>query len=225
MGGFGSGRHNYAGTPTVEECRHLESNEFTDVIDAPDGTGGTLSWGDDGDTLRFNIENDEEDEHADAVRLTYYITRGEETQEYDYRVRFDYTTCHFGGVRPWFLCPECGERRGKLYRPLEAPAFACRECYDLGYTSSRVSGTHLEEPLWRYRQAFAKADAKGRRPHPENLPYSPERPKGMHADTFEELLEDVRRAREEWDDAVFAGMRRYAENATDQILAPAGAEE
>ena len=44
-----------------------------------------------------------------------------------------WTPCHYGGSRPWFLCPGCQRRvailccRGKW--------FLCRHCYWLPYTS------------------------------------------------------------------------------------------
>jgi hypothetical protein len=217
MGGFGSGRNRYATTPTVEECRHLSSDVFTDAIDAPDGATARLSWGEDGDTAAARIENTDNGEHADALWIHYVVDDGGEKREHQYRIPFDYTDCHFGGVRPWFLCPRCAERRGKLYRPIGRDRYACRECHDLAYTSSRVSGTHLEEPLWRYKQAFAKADAENRRPHPEGQPWRPERPKGTHRDTFEEDLADLRRARDEWDGAVLSGMKRYVDGDADQL--------
>jgi hypothetical protein len=40
----------------------------------------------------------------------------------------------------------------------------------------------------RYRKPFAKVDAENRRPYPNNAPYFPERPTGVHHDTFEELV-------------------------------------
>lgn len=45
MGGWGSGRRDYATTPIVRECRALNINEFTDVVDAP-GTWLSVTWGD-----------------------------------------------------------------------------------------------------------------------------------------------------------------------------------
>jgi hypothetical protein len=56
----------------------------------------------------------------------------------------------------------------------------------------------MERAEQRYRKAFAKADAENRRPHPNNAPYFPERPTGMHHDTFEDLVDDVQAARREW---------------------------
>ena len=76
--------------------------------------------------------------------------------------------------------------------------YLCRECYDLGYRSSRTSGDAVERAEQRYRKAFRKADAENRQPHPNNAPFSPDRPKGMHHDTFQDLVDEVDAAHAEW---------------------------
>ena len=55
------------------------------------------------------------------------------------------------------------------------------------------------------------ADAKDQRPHPNNAPWTAARPKGMHHDTIEQILEDVREAHREWDEAMQAELRRLAD--------------
>lgn len=232
MGGWGSGRYEYASTPTVEECRHLDVTNFTDAVDRP-GRGGPIYWGDPDDpeaSVSIVFLSDDhldaleageklettpvedgdpdavDDERTAAIYLNYTVTppRGGESRDVSYLVRLEYTDCNFGGSRPWFRCPTnaggCDRRVGKLYLPIytDQGRFLCRECYDLGYRSSRTSGDDLKQAELRYRRAFAKADAENRRAHPNNAPYRPERPKGMHHDTFEDLLEDVDRAFEEW---------------------------
>jgi hypothetical protein len=246
MGGFGSGRREYATTPTVEECRHLSADKFTDAVEHP-GHGGVIYWGDpddpaasirivllsdthladlkDGKKLETKPVEDAPDtfqkidtdtdagERATAAYLEYTITntRTDESREVSYLVPVDYTDCNFGGVRPWFRCPTdaggCNRRVGKLYLPPGRDQYLCRECYDLGYRSSRNSGNELERAEQRYRKAFAKADAEDRRPHPNNSPFLPDKPKGMHRDTFDDLLADVRDAREEWDREMNERMR------------------
>lgn len=218
MGGWGSGRRDYATTPTVEECRHLDTDRIKARTENP-GTRGWVYWGDreDPDSWLTVIAEgerhlEEGDTRAAALRLKYTITHkrtGEET-EVDYSIPLEYTACNFGGYRPWFRCPgvvsgdRCGRRCRKLYLPYRrwAEYYLCRECYDLGYTSSRTSGDELKQAELRYRRAFAKADAENRRPHPNGEPWFPERPNGMHHDTFEELLEDVRTAETEWAEAM-----------------------
>lgn len=225
MGGLGSGRWEYATTPTVEECRHLDIDRIKGRTERPD-TQGWVYWGDREDpdswlTVAAEGERHLEDEtRPAALRLTYTITdtRTDEETEVDYPVPLEYTECNFGGVRPWFRCPgvvdgeQCGRRVRKLYLPHRRGAeyYLCRECYGLGYTSSRTSGDEVKQAELRYRRVFAKADAENRRPRPNGSPWRPERPKGMHHDTYEELLEDVDRARQEWREAFDEQLRSMA---------------
>jgi len=224
MGGFGSGRDEYATTPDVEECRHLAVDEIKAVTEQP-GFRGSVWWGDPADPdASITVEAvgertlGEEETRAARLRLIYTITDGytDESEDLEYSVPLEYTACNFGGYRPWFQCPglvdgePCARRAGKLYLPLYARGaryYLCRECYDLGYRSSRDSGNDLARAEQRYRKAFAKADAENRRPHPNNAPHVPERTPGMHYETFEALVDEVQQARREWHAAMDAQMR------------------
>jgi hypothetical protein len=227
MGGLGSGRHEYATTPTVEECRHLDVDRIKNFTEYP-GMKRLVYWGDRADPeATITVESDGERELGDEtraarLRLIYTITDGrtDESEDVEYPVPIEYTECNFGGYRPWFRCPgvaggeACRRRVRKLYLPLYARGaryYLCRECYDLGYQSSRSSGDDVERAEQRYRKAFAKADAENRRPHPNSMPFLPDRPKGMHHDTFEDLTADVREARREWERAFNREMRALAE--------------
>ena len=213
MGGLGSGRADYATTPTVENCRELDVNEFTDAVEYP-GMSTTVQWGskeDPSGSIRvYLLPQNKNVKKATSFRLEYTITDGRtgEKTTRDYRVPLEYTECNFGGERPWFRCPgvvsgeRCNRRVAKLYRPPRGELFFCCHCYDLGYTSSRTSGNELKQAELRYRRAFAKADKESRRPHPNNRPWLPERPKGMHSDTYEEFLDKVQAARREWASAM-----------------------
>jgi len=223
MGGFGSGRDDYATTPTVGSSYSLDADHLTDGVDHPGEAVGRKWWGDREDpTLELELHFEAREEDADRAeyvriessRVDQYT--GEKSEQ-SHPVALEYTECNFGGVRPWFRCPgvvdgeQCGRRTRKLHLPRGGEYWLCRECYDLGYASSRASGNDIDTALLRYKRAFAKADAEGRRPHPSNAPYLPERPKGMHHDTFADLLDDVQAASEEWHQAVDAQMRQLAE--------------
>ena len=71
------------------------------------------------------------------ARMNYTITRYRDgsKQDYDYRIGLVKTPCHLGGVRYWFLCPQCGRRVGKLYRKPLGEMYFCRICNDLTYQS------------------------------------------------------------------------------------------
>jgi hypothetical protein len=60
---------------------------------------------------------------------------------------FTFSTPHFGGQRYWFLCPHCGKRVGKLYRPRLTDKFECRHCHRLTYASSQVHNRSYRKPL------------------------------------------------------------------------------
>jgi hypothetical protein len=61
---------------------------------------------------------------------------GGEWQDEIYPVHIVRTPCHYGGSRPWFVCPVdgCGRRVAILY---DAQIFACRRCHRLAYASTR----------------------------------------------------------------------------------------
>ena len=221
MGGPGSGRYDYATTPTVGECRMMDMDDMKEVTEHPN-TAGELYWGepeaDDRNWLKWRTEGLRKiggEERAKMIRLVYTTTHypSEESSQVNYTVPIDYTEPNYGGVRPWFVCPECDTRRRKLYLPPRrgASRYLCRECYDLGYHTSRTSGDDVKQAELRYRRTFAKADAEGRRPHPNNASHFPDKPKGMHWDTFDSLVEDARDAREEWHTEMDRKMRELLE--------------
>lgn len=55
-------------------------------------------------------------------------------QEIAEGIQVEWTPCQYGGQRPWFLCPECSRRCGKLYG---GRLFRCRLCVNLVYESTR----------------------------------------------------------------------------------------
>jgi len=70
------------------------------------------------------------------------------------------TTCHFGGVRRWFLCTRCGKRMGKLY--FRRSYFACRHCHKIAYQSQ--SGDSEDRLIWQYHSFLHKIANKKLQP-------------------------------------------------------------
>jgi len=60
-------------------------------------------------------------------------------------VRLAVQPCHYGGVRPWFLCPSCGKQR--LVLVLREGVAKCRRCHGMTYRSTRLRTweRHAEE--------------------------------------------------------------------------------
>ena len=74
------------------------------------------------------------------VRLCYRLTPyGQEPLEFDYQVGLARTPCHYGGSRPWFVCPRCHSRRAVLYGIASDGRFGCRKCMRLAYASETES--------------------------------------------------------------------------------------
>ncbi len=110
---------------------------------------------------------------------------GGESDDVKQTVPLDWTACNFGGKRPWFLYPgvvgdeRCGRRVAVLYGP--GRYFLCRRCYDLTYQSQRDNKMH--------RALHRAQDIRRRLGGSANMtePF-PERPKGMHHDTYMRLF-------------------------------------
>ena len=95
-------------------------------------------------------------------------------------VQIAWTPCHFGGYRPWFLCPsdQCGRRVAILYGP---QPMLCRHCWRISYESQRENEIQRLRRRLRYIESIYSG-----------LPGKPsvrvgERPKGMHHRTFQNL--------------------------------------
>ena len=77
--------------------------------------------------------------NRDRPRLTldYSTSRDGETEWSPRKehIRLDSTPCNYGGERTWFLCPHCRNRRAVLFSA--GGVFACRQCHDLAYASTR----------------------------------------------------------------------------------------
>ena len=186
MGGTGSGQ--YGGRPTTDGCRSLDINRLHRDGCLRPGWRGTVHWSRDGEVVAsIGVRATE-----GRITLTYrYRRNDEEWQAVEEPVPIVWTPCHFGGSRPWFVCPgvvdgvPCGRRVGKLYGP--GRYFLCRHCYRLAYQSQR------EQP---HERALRRANAIRRRlgGEPGMLCPFPEKPKGMHWRTYERLRHRVRDA-------------------------------
>lgn len=162
MGGYGSGRH--GGRATTTSCYNLDINRLNRGGSLRAGYSGVVTWSnDDGDRLAsigIAINTDE-------IELAYTHNSVPKNQ----MVRIDRTPCHFGNTRPWFRCPFCSRRVGKLY--IASDGFACRKCYRLTYTSTRMDA--IDRSWRRVRNLEAKlADDRAK-------------PKGMHWRTYNRL--------------------------------------
>lgn len=92
-------------------------------------------------------------------------------------IRLTTTRAGYGGVRTWFLCPQCSRRCGILFHhPVRA--WACRICCNGRYASE------VEGPIKRlYRKARKLRQRLGQMDGNMFLPF-PGKPLGMHWSTY-----------------------------------------
>jgi len=132
MGGIGSGTWTRWDTrPTVEDMKPLRIGALAKGGWLHSGTSSSYRWSIDG---RPNGEI-HVTAGGDHIRLNYrHQSWGGDWVTEAYPVGIAYVPCHFGGSRPWFICPAvgCGRKAGTLYG---GRIFACRTCHGLAYPS------------------------------------------------------------------------------------------
>jgi len=118
MGGSGSGR--YGGRQRCERCLAIDVRDWQrrGFLARPGGYF-TWIWSRFAITVCVNVNH---------VVLKYSSESGEPHTE---SIQLAQTPCHYGGTRPWFLCPSCHCRCAKLF--LRRGRFLCRVCHRLGY--------------------------------------------------------------------------------------------
>lgn len=108
-------------------------------------------------------------------------------------IDLDYTDCHYGGQRPWFVCPGCGTRKAVLRSV--GGRFRCNACHGIAYSSTRESAH--DRALRRAHEVRRKL---GEGPGP--VWHRPPKPKGMHWKTYWRLCQTFDRT----DEVVEAGL-------------------
>ncbi|WP_188880124.1 hypothetical protein [Halarchaeum nitratireducens] len=88
--------------------------------------------------------------------------------------------------------------------PSNGEEVCCRDCHDVAYTSSRASGNTDRTLRMRYNRIREKLGAGPA--HPNSISAGiPDRPKGMHEETYEGLVEELEQARKEWEQKAYFG--------------------
>jgi hypothetical protein len=206
VGGLGSGNwYRFDKKITTDECHSLDVRRLHREGFLKPGGWFRSSWSRAGNeiaSLRGFV-------YRDQVVLSYRHRGGpsEEWEDIEEPIPLEWTLCNFGGERPWFVCPgvvngaACGRRVAILYGPGEY--FLCRHCYDLRYESQR-----------EYRALRRAQNIRVRLGGSTNMmePF-PERPKGMHHDTYMRLFWEHDKARRE----ELAGMREWLDKLKQQV--------
>jgi hypothetical protein len=209
MGGVGSGNwYRFDKKTTTDECQRVDVRYLHREGLLKSGSWFSLRWS------RANRETGSirgvviGHEKPEKVILTYRHRSGPsgEWKEVREPIELAWTTCHFGGERPWFVCPGagCGRRAAVLYGP--GRYFLCRHCYDLRYESQR------EEKM---RRALRRAQKirEGLGGSANMMEPFPEKPKGMHWKTYERLWWEHHEAEMEQ----LAGMREWLDKSDKKV--------
>lgn len=181
MGGPGSGRRwHYGARETTDDYLTFDVRRLhRDGLLSP-GRSFTLTWSRRG----MRVAAIEMRSASDRVMLSYrHRSKQADWQVVEYPVYLDWTNCHLGGQRPWFLCPAhgCGKRVAIIYF---GERFACRHCRQLAYASQRESDLDLSA-----RRVDRIREKLGWKPGI----FSPrgEKPKGMHWSTYWRLYAEL----------------------------------
>lgn len=118
--------------------------------------------------------------HSDSLCLQYNSTGSIHIQT----VTILRKPCHFGGTRPYFICPKCLAKRTALYLG-KTGHFACRVCHRYGYRAQRLSAHQRHENrALILKKKLAAAD---------QACHSIKRPKGMWTKNFEKVKYQISR--------------------------------
>jgi hypothetical protein len=127
---------------------------------------------------------------CDSIQLDYMV----DGKRWGQSIVVVRTLCHFGGSRPWLICPSCSGRVAVLYARGEC--FGCRYCHRVAYQCQ--SENVMSRINRKQRKIEAKMGSRWRRP------------KGMHKASYERLLDAVYRCESEWEAAMGNALKRGA---------------
>jgi hypothetical protein len=182
MGGPGSGSwYRYSTRDTAGRYRAIDVNWMHRQGYLRPGRVFFLSWSRGGEPCGSISGVAEED----WIVLDYQLTeRDGEPKDMRYSVRLTWTPCNYGGFRPWFECPGCYRRVGKLYG---GARFLCRHCYGLAYNSQNESA--WDRALSKCQNIRRRLGGTANMTEP-----FPDKPKGMHWRTYWRLWEQYMRS-------------------------------
>jgi hypothetical protein len=181
MGGIGSGHwYRWNRKITTGESKDIDIRVLHRSGRLSPDSRRVYSWNCDGEpagSIGFRVENC-------RIVLDYrYRENDGEWEDVELSVLLSYTSCNYGGKRPWFLCPisGCGRRVAVLYN--EGKYFVCRHCGDLAYASQQE---RFYLRMERKRQKIIKR--LGGNPY-DGL--YPKKPKHMQWRTYNRLIEEA----------------------------------
>jgi hypothetical protein len=209
MGGVGSGNwYRFDTKTTTGECHSVDVRYLHKEGLLKPGHWCSLRWsraGRETGSIRCAVEGNDRPER---VLLLYRHRSGPagEWEDVHEPVSLDWTSCNFGGERPWFVCPGagCGRSVALLYGL--GRYFLCRHCCDLVYESQREN--EMTRALRRAQGIRERLGGSANMTRP-----FPVKPKGMHWRTYERLW----REHHEADMQQLAGLREWLDKLEKKV--------
>jgi hypothetical protein len=172
------------GKSTTDDFTRLDIRYLSRNGNLRPGSYSTVRWSRNGqESASIGVRST-----IDSVVLSYRrkFSGSDEWKSEEYPVYLEWTNCHYGGKRAWFLCPAqgCGRRAAVLYG---GGIFACRRCHHLVYESQKEQSHYRS-----LRRAQGIRMKLGGSPNMSE-PF-PDKPKGMHWRTYERLILAAERA-------------------------------
>jgi hypothetical protein len=201
----------YGGRTTCESCNSIDARRWHREGRLRPGQYFSCSWTCGGEPSgNINVRTE-----ANAVVLMYRSRScgDAEWKSVEQRVPIAWTACHLGGRRAWFVCSVyssgqyCGRRVAVLYGAGEL--FACRRCYALVYESQNESLHH--RGLWKAQKIRMRLGGS-----PSMLEGFPDKPKGMHWETYDRL----RRAHDIAEARSMVGLTQFVDRLQRRARAP-----
>jgi hypothetical protein len=142
MGAKGSGRHyRFDARLYTEDFRNIDIREFNQRGWLDKKGLNTLTWSRRGEkiaSVQFLVETPVQfPREITNISIKYNVRKNAGAwQELDYKINLTTTECNFGGVRYWFICPDCKKRVCVLYADI---MFKCRTCLGIVHRSRNES--------------------------------------------------------------------------------------
>lgn len=181
MGGIGSGQYyRWGSKSTLEDYKCLNINRMVklDAIEDNSLNSGYWIWSDANtgkEKSRIGYQCNTLAPDNQYLRIQYSFT--DSGQEFDYKIKLSTSKPHYGGKRYWFLCPVTSKRVSKLYLIPSDGRFLSRHVYKINY-ASQMRG-YIDRQIDKKWKILRKTDGSNH----------PIRPKGMHHNTFDKILD------------------------------------
>jgi hypothetical protein len=163
--------------PITDEVLDLDMIRFAKVVDLTRWLVGAWQWtwtSSHKASIGYTIAP------GKGVWLRYTVSK---EQEYNYLAHTTTTVQPFGGVRYWWLCPNCSQRVRILYGT--GSFFVCRRCAGVYYGTQQNKSLmmRIDNELSRIRRKLKATGGSVA----DTMP--PPKPKGMHWTTYSRLAQ------------------------------------